>query len=445
MLTPAEARELARRVVALTPADQAEALVAAESSALTRFANNRITQNVAEEDAIVNVRAVLGKRVGVASTNRLDDASLRGAAEAAVAAAKISPEDPNFPGLPAPVPAETPDRARASTRAFDAEARAKAVGAIVDQSVYHGLTAAGKVRAAEHTIAVANSLGVDVGMALTGAQATVLSMGDDGGSGWASFLDADSDNLAPDALGDVASDLALRSANPGALDPGSYTVVLGPEAVSDLIDFLAYVGFSAKAVAEGRSFMSGHTGEKLMSELVSIADDALSLNAMGTTFDYEGQPKRRVQLVERGVVGEPVTDSYWAAKLSRANTGHALPAPNSYGPMPLNCEIAAGDATLDELIADVGTGVYVTRFHYVNVEDPVSVLLTGMTRDGTFAIENGRLARPLKNLRFTQSAVQALASCKGVTRERSFVGMEESAALVPALLLGSFAFTGQTS
>jgi predicted Zn-dependent protease len=229
------------------------------------------------------------------------------------------------------------------------------------------------------------------------------------------------------------------------LDPGTYTVVLGPEAVSDIVDFLAYVGFSAKAVAEQRSFLSGHTGEKVMSELISISDDAISRNAMGTTFDYEGQPKRRVQLIDRGVAGEPVTDSYWAAKLGRPNTGHALPAPNSYGPMPLNCEIAAGDATIDELIASVKHGVYVTRFHYVNIEDPVTVLLTGMTRDGTFEIAEGRLGRPLKNLRFTQGAVEALASCQGVARERRFIGVEESVSCVPALLLGKFAFTGQTT
>jgi predicted Zn-dependent protease len=445
MMTPEQARELARRVVALTPADEAECLVAAESSALTRFANNRINQNVAEDNAVVSVRAVLGKRVGVASTNRLDDASLRAAAEAAVAAARISPEDPSFPGLPGPAPVETPERAYASTRAFDAEARARAVGAIIEQSSEHGLTAAGKVRAAEHTTAVANSLGVDVGMALTGAQATVLSMGRDGGSGWASFLDGDAANLVPDALGNVAADLALRSANPGALDAGDYTVVLGPNAVTDILDFLAYVGFSAKAVEEGRSFMSGKAGEKLMSKLVTITDDALAPHAMGNTFDYEGQPRMRVPLVVEGIVGQPVTDSYWAAKLGRPNTGHALPAPNSYGPMPLNIELAAGDATIDELIGSVKRGVYVTRFHYVNVEDPVSVLLTGMTRDGTFAIENGKLGRPLKNLRFTQSAVEALASCEGVSRERTFIGAEESAAYAPALLLGTFAFTGQTS
>jgi PmbA protein len=445
MMTPQDARELARHVVAITAADAAEVLVTAETSALTRFANNRITQNVAESNAVVSVRAVLGRRVGTASTNRLDEASLAQAAEAAVAAARVSPEDPDFPGLPAAAPVETPQRACQATRDFDASARADAVRAIVSQSVEHGLTAAGKVRAAEHTVAIANSLGVDVGMSLTGAQATVLSMGEDGGSGWASFVGPDASALAADAIGDEAADLARRSASPGALDPGDYTVVLGPEAVADMVEFLAYFGFSAKAVAEGRSFMTGHEGEKLVSELVSIWDDALASHATGVTFDFEGQPKQRTPLIERGVARAPVTDSYWAAKLGVPNTGHALPAPNAYGPMPLNLEMGAGDASLDELISSVKHGVYVTRFHYVNVEDPVSVLLTGMTRDGTFAIEDGRLGRPLKNLRFTQGAVETLNSCMGCTRERKMVGTEENAVYTPALLLGKFTFTGQTA
>ena len=444
-LSVQEARELAKRVVALTAADAAEVLVAAESSSLTRFANNRITQNVSERNAQVSIRAVSDNRIGVASTNRLDDESLRATADSAVRAAAISPRDPSFPGLPGPVPVADIRRAAEATRAFDAEARAAAVGAIVAQSISRGLTVAGTVRAAEHTIAVANSLGVDVGQALTGAQATVLSMGKDTGSGWASFLGTDASLLPAEALGSHAADLALRSADPGSLDAGSYAVVLAPEAVSNILDFLAYTGISAKAFSEGRSFLSDKLGTKIASDLVSIADDALAPHAMGTVFDYEGQPRRRVQIIDRGVAVEPVTDSYWAAKLSRPNTGHALPAPNAWGPMPMNLEMAAGDASLDELIGSVTHGVYVTRFHYVNVEDPITVTLTGMTRDGTFLIENGRLTRPLKNLRFTQSAIEALAHCEGVTRERQFVGTGEGATFAPGLLLGRFAFTGQTS
>ena len=394
---------------------------------------------------VVSVRAVLGKRVGVASTNRLDAASLQAACDAAVRAAGVAPEDPAFPGLPGPAPVSGAQRAVAATQAFDAEARAAAAGAIVGESARRGLTAAGKVRSAVRTVAVANSLGVDVGAQITGAQATVLSMGPETGSGWASFLDADASKMDPASLGSDAAELALRSANPQALDPGVYQVVLAPEAVADIMDFLAFVGFSAKSFSEGRSFMSGRLGELVMNERVTIVDDALSSHAMGLTFDYEGQPKTRTVMIDGGVAASPVTDSYWADKTGRANTGHALPAPNSHGPMPSNVAMEPGDATLEELVGSVKRGVYVTRFHYVNFEDPITVLLTGMTRDGTFLIEDGKLSKPLKNLRFTQSAVEALAGCEGVTAERTFVGTEEGASYVPGLLLAKFAFTGQTA
>lgn len=446
MITPQQAREVARRAVELTGADQAEALVTAEKSALTRFANNRISQNVAEVNAVVSIRAVLGGRVGVASTNRLEDSALAETAAAAIAAARAAVEDPDFPGLPkAGCGAGVHDRASQAAREYGAEERAAAVGSIVAQSASRGLTCAGKVRVGEHVVSVANSNGIDVGAAVTGVQSTVLSMAPDGGSGWASFLGKGPEEFHPVSLGDEAATLAQRSGDPTDLEPGAYPVVLAPEAVADILDFLAYVGLSAKAVEEERSFMSGHIGEQLMAHGVSIADDALSTHALGLPFDYEGVPKSRVELVSNGVAVQPVTDSYWAAKTGRPNTGHALPAPNSYGPMPLNLEMAAGGSTLQELIGGVDRGVYVTRFHYVNVEDPIAVLLTGMTRDGTFLIENGRLTRPLKNLRFTQGAVEALAGCEGVTQERRFVGTEDGAALAPGLLLRSFSFTGQTA
>ncbi len=443
MITQDQARELAARAVALTDADEAEALVAAEKSALTRFANNRINQNVAEENVIVSVRAVLGRRVGVASTNRTDEHSLRECCAAARAAASVAPEDPDFPGLPDPTPVAPSARAVDATRGFDAEARAGAVAAIVAESRERGLAAAGKVRASESAIAIASSRGIDAAGSLTGLESTVLATGETG-TGWASFLSRDAGEFDPAALGAEAAGLAVRSADPGELEIGTYPVVLAPEAVSDILDFIGYVGLSAKAFHEGRSFLSDHIGEQVFSPLVSIIDDALAADALGMTFDYEGVAKTRTVCVENGVARMPVTDSYWAARTGLANTGHALPAPNPFGPMALNLQLAAGDATLKELIGRVERGVYVTRFHYVNVEDPVPVTLTGMTRDGTFLIEDGRLTRPLKNLRFTQSAVEALRTCTGITANRRFVGTEDSATLVPGILCEEFSFTGQT-
>jgi PmbA protein len=210
-----------------------------------------------------------------------------------------------------------------------------------------------------------------------------------------------------------------------------------------MVRMLAWYGCSAKAVDEGRSFMSGHLGERLMSEAITLVDDAAAEDALGLTFDYEGMPKRRVLLVEGGVAATPVTDSYWAARTARPNTGHALPAPNAHGPLPLDLALEPGTAAADEMIASVERGVFVTRFHYVNIEDPVRAVLTGMTRDGTFMIENGRLGRPLRNLRFTQSAVEALSAVGAVGADRVLVG-GDGGTLVPHLLIDSFAFTGQT-
>lgn len=445
MMTEHDLAALARRAVALTTADEAEAVVTADDSALTRFAGNRIHQNVAESDTTVSVRAVVGKRQGVASTNRLDDSGLAACCAAAVAAARVAPEDPDFPGLPAPAPIETRERVSAATRAFGADERARAVAAIIAQSSERGLTAAGTVAKADYAVAVANSHGVDAAMAVTTLKATVLSMGGHGGSGWAAWLGRDAVDFAPDALGDRAAAIAERSAEPGALDAGTYPVVLAPDAVADLLDFMGYYGFGAKPVFERSSFVAAHEGERLLSERLTIVDDALAEDALGLTFDFEGVPKRVTPLIEQGVVRGPVTDSYWAARLGRSNTGHALPAPNPYGPAPLNLTIAAGDARVDDMIANVKRGLYVTRFHYVNVEDPVHLTLTGMTRDGTFLIEDGRLTRPVKNVRFTQGVVEALGAVEAVGRTRELVGPEEGGAtLVPALLLATWEVTGQT-
>jgi predicted Zn-dependent protease len=447
MITAGQARSSAAAAVESARragADQAEALVIGSETALTRFANNRVHQNVASEDTALSVRAVVGTRIGVASTNRTSPEEVAACCERAVAAARLAPADPDFPGLPGPRPVTPSDRVAAGTLAFGPSERAAAAGAIVEASASRGLTAAGGVSMSVSVVAVANSLGVDAAAPGTSSRATVLSMGEGSGSGWASFSGLDAAALDPAALGQRAADIAMRAADPADLDPGVYTVVLAPEAVADIAQFLGWYGCSARAVYEGRSFMSGHLGERVMSDLITLVDDALAPGAMGLTFDFEGQPKQRVALIERGGVGGPVTDSYWAAKTGTANTGHALPAPNSMGPLPLDIAIEPGDATAADMIASVKRGIYVTRFHYVNIEDPVRAVLTGMTRDGTFLIEDGEPGRAVKNLRFTQSAIEALGTTLAVSKERQMVG-EEGGALVPHLLLGRFTFTGQTT
>jgi predicted Zn-dependent protease len=306
-----------------------------------------------------------------------------------VVAAQNAVEDPDFPGLPAPRPVESPDRVSPATCEFDAHARAEEARRMIDQAREQGLSAAGTVHAGASTVAVVNSLGIRAAMPTTDVTASVLAMGDHGGSGWADFSGQDAAALDGTALGARAADLATRSAEPSALDPGAYTVLLAPDAVGGFLEFLGYVGFSAKAYAEGSSFLTGRLGERVLSEGITITDDALAADALGLTFDYEGVPKGRTPIVENGVLIAPLTDSYWAARLGMADSGHALPAPNSYGPAALNLRLAAGKSSVEEMLASVKRGVYVTRFHYLNVEEPVRAVFTGMTRDGTVSSRTG--------------------------------------------------------
>lgn len=444
-LSAEEALALAREAVERTSADEAEAVVTSGDSALTRFAGNRIHQNVAETNTQLTVRAVIGKRSGVASTNVLDSASLERCAARAVEAAGHAPEDPAFGGLPAGAHEVLSGRDTAGVAAYDPARRAEAAAAIIAPSATARLTAAGTVAQNLYTLAVANSLGTARATSAGDVRSTVLTMGPSGGSGWASWLGADTSRFDPAALGDRAADIAARSAEPQTLDPGTYTVVLAPEAVSDILDFMGWLGLGAKPFAEGSSFLTGRLGERLVDPRITITDDALATETIGFGIDFEGQLRQRVPLVEAGVARGVVTDSYYAAKLGMPNTGHALPAPNPYGPLPLNLAMATGDTSEADMIASVERGVYVTRFHYVNVEEPMRLVLTGMTRDGTFLIENGHLTRPLKNLRFTQSVLDALSHLGAVGSERVLVGPGEGGAtLAPALLLERWAFTGQT-
>ncbi len=441
-----DARNLAMRVVMECQGDDAEVLVAGGSEALTRFANDRINQNVVVDDAVLHIRSVVGKRQGGASTNRLDDASIAAACDSAYEAALHAPEDPTFPGLPEPAPWVREERARPSAREFGPAPRAQAVAQLIDPSLEAGagLITAGKVEVADNVIAIASSRGVDAYASTTEFSATILSRGPDGASGWASFSGAGTEGFDPAALGVQAADLALRGVGATSLEPGEYAVVLGPEAVGEMLTMIAYTGLSAKALAEGRSFLGDRMGERIMSPAVTIEDDALGPDGIGLTFDFEGMPKKRVEFVSGGEARAVATDSYWAERLGMENTGHALPAPNAFGPYPLDLAMAAGDATVEELIASVPRGVYVNRFWYVNVGDPTRVELTGMTRDGTFMIEGGKLTRPVKNLRFTQGAIEALAHVTGVGGERRLVGERGSTVLAPALSIDRFTFTGQT-
>jgi predicted Zn-dependent protease len=443
---PIETLAVAERAIAFAEAagaTEAEALVSDERAQLTRFANSEIHQNVAETNGSLNLRVAIGRRVGVVSSNRLDDEGLRQLAERATAIARNSAELEDWGGLPEPTPiTEIPAAWSEGTAGSSPEQRAEGVRAVIGAADDAGVRAFGSFSTAAEHLAVANSKGIRAAQRRTTAQLLTVMMAGDGGSGYAEQASVDATAIDAAAVGRDAADKARATANPVAVDPGDWTVVLEEPAVVDLLSMLAYMGFSALAVQEERSF--AEPGKVIGSELVTIVDDATEPGALPMAFDYEGVAKQRVVLVERGVCRDVVYDAQTAARGGVASTGHGLPAPNSYGPFPLNMVMSPGATERAALVGEMQRGLLVTRFHYTNPVHPKLAIVTGMTRDGTFLVEDGRIVGPVRNLRFTQSYLAALAGVAAVGRERKTLRGDFGGVLVPAVRIDGWTFTGAT-
>ncbi|MCL6650323.1 MAG: TldD/PmbA family protein [Chloroflexi bacterium] len=443
MLGGERLRRVATAVIDASPADQTEVVITSAESSLTRFANSTIHQNVFEASIEVRVRAVVGHRTGVVTTNQLDDRSLVGAAREAYESARMAPENPEFLGLPGPEPIPAVSAFREATAEYTPEQRARDVKRICDLARGHGVEAFGAWSTGASEIAVANSRGVWAYAPRSHAALKLVAMAESG-TGYAERTGLDASAIDVDGAGREAVDKAVRSCNPVEVPPGAYTVVLEPYAVGTMIDYLAYMGLGALAVQEGRSFMCGKLGQRLVGENITLWDDGLDPAGVPMAFDFEGVPKRRVIFFEHGVAKDVVYDSYTAGREGKHSTGHALPAGTGAGPLPLNLFLATGDADEQDLLAGVQRGLWITRFHYVNVVHPTLTILTGMTRDGTFLIEGGEVTRPVRNLRFTQSVLTALSQVERIGRERRVLQDDLGATCVPALRIAGFEFTSVT-
>lgn len=424
-------------------ADQTEASLFVQDSALTRFANNYVHQNVAQRDTNILVRVAFGKKIGVASVSSTEEAAVRRAVEQASELAEHQIENPDFRSLPGPQPIPPAEAYIAATAECTPEQRARAAGVICGQAKDRGLVTAGTFSTGVSQFAVANSLGVFAHHADTIAECTAVVMSDTS-SGYADRRSLNVGDIDPEAVAQEAVDKAERGRNPETLPPGEYAVFLEEYAVSDLLDFLAYLGFGAQAVQEGQSFMAGRFGHELLGRNISIWDDGLAPATVPTPFDFEGVPKQRVDLIVNGVANAVCYDTHSAGKEGKQSTGHALPAGETFGPVPLNLTLKPGDASRDDLIRGIQRGIWVTRFWYTRVVHPLTVTVTGMTRDGTFLIENGEVTRPVRNFRFTQSYLEALRSVEGIGRELRLQQTMFPNNLVPALHIGRWNFTGVT-
>lgn len=441
------ARKAAQKVLDYPGADGVEIVVAGSSSGLTRYANSQIIQNTVRDDVRATVRVVVGDRAASATTTQLDPQHLALAAGRALEAARASLPDPDFPGLAHP---EEVGRAEAIMRFDDQTAaatpndRAVAVQGILRASGADN--AAGIYETGAHAYGVFSSTGIDCYDAFTRCNTTCL-VDLDGSTGWGEASSHATESVDADAAARRARSKADAGHNAHDAEPGTYEVVLEPSAVATLIDYLAYMGFGAKQMIEGESFLSARRGDKVAAEAVTVGDDAFHDHSVGIAFDFEGVPRQRVDVIAAGVADRPVTDFRTARQLGESPTGHASGS-NEFGPYPFNVVMHPGTRSVDELIGGVDDGFLVTRFHYVNILDRPATLLTGMTRDGTFRIRQGEIAEPVHNFRFAQNVLDAFASVAEVGRELVAIAPDYTSfgsTVAPALRMGEFTFASRTS
>ncbi|HEX5589315.1 MAG TPA: TldD/PmbA family protein [Candidatus Limnocylindrales bacterium] len=448
-VAPAASLALAEDTIAralAAGATEAEALVTTQDAALTRFANSEIHQNVAETNIGVSLRFCLGRRIAVASSGRTDDEGLRALVERAAAVARTVEELEDWGGLPEPegdqplggLPAGYAEATAGATPEF----RADAVRAVIAAADAVGALAYGSYSTSREGVAIANSAGIRAAQEQTSAQLLTVHMSPDGGTGYAEAAATDTTKIDAAAIGREAAAKARATERAVSLEPGDYPVVLEEYAVVDIADMLGYLGFSALAVQEGRSF--AEPGKRIGSDRITLVDDSADPAGQPMAFDYEGVRKQRVTLIDRGICRDVVYDAQTAARDGRRSTGHGLPAPNPYGPFPLNLLMSPGDASREDLIGGLDRGLLVTRFHYTNPVHPKLAIVTGMTRDGTFLVEGGRIVGPVRNLRYTQSYLDALAGVTAVGRERKTLRGFLGSAVVPALRIDGWTFTGST-
>jgi PmbA protein len=447
------ALELAQRALAAAEGDQAEVVVQSERSGFARFADSEVHQPTLIVNTVVQLRVVRDGRVGSALTNRVEPDALRELARRASEAADLAPPDPDFPGLAEPEPYPEVDGYDDETAALGAERQAELAGRAIEAA--SPLTAYGFFTSALSELAVASSTGVSAYQPMTDATTLVIAAGEDV-SGYAERTTWRAGSVEPESIGRESADKAARTRGAASLEPGRYPAVLEPYAIGELLQWFGWDSFSGLGILEERSALCGRIGEQLADPKVTITDDPLDPAGLPKAFDFEGVPKRVVPLIEDGVARGVVWDRTTAARApdDASSTGHAPPPPaRMYGPMPTALSVAPGDAeSVDELINLVGDGIYVTRLHYLGIVNPREGVITGMTRDGTFRIRDGRIAEPLVNLRFTVAVPDLLAEVPGLTRTRQLVNQSQfyderypQGVLCPAIATARFNVTGAGS
>lgn len=441
-LSRQRAEEIFGKVLKYSTADETEALVSFSSFALTRFANNIIHQNVSEETTTLSVRLVADGGMARASTNKFDEESIRQLCEGTLALARLQPPDLDL------LPMLGPQTYRAVHRFFDETAelspatRAATVASVIERAEKDHLTAAGVFSSGASAYGLFNSRGLSAFHEETLSEFSVTML-DREGTGWAKKSSPNWGELEPQDLAERAAQKALDSREPREIAPGKYTVILEPAALLDLLGFLV-LDFSGLAVREQRSCLTGRVGETVFGNNISLRDDVFHPSQTGAPFDGEGVPRQRITIVEHGVVKNLVYARQTAHKMRTQPTGHGFPLPNEFGEAPLNIVMNGGRTSVEDMVRSTSNGLLVTRFWYIREVDPYQKILTGMTRDGTFWIEDGKVQYGVKNLRFNQSVVEMLRQVEMLGQPQRTAGEESFEMVVPPMKIREFNFSSLT-
>jgi PmbA protein len=462
MLTRERAADIFDRIRRFSSADEVEAIFTASRFALTRFANNTIHQNVEEENSVVSIRTNFGGQTARSTVNQFDDRSLQRAVAASENLARVQAPDPDLLSMPTSDEANAAGEGARSTRFFDETAaitpadRAGVVKRIVSVAGKHKLTAAGIYSNSESREGIFNSRGLANWHHQTLAKVSITMLAEDS-SGWQKLNSPDVNNLDPLRLAETAAQKAIESAHPREIAPGKYTVILEPAAVLDIGGFMFW-DYSGVAILDQRSFLNDRIGTQLFGENINICDDAAHPLQAGSPFDGEGMLRQRAPLVENGVVKQVVYARATAQKMKKseyagkvgpiAPTGHGFPLPNEVGEMPLNIVFVLGapeePQSVEQMIASTERGVLVTRLWYIREVDPYEKIVTGMTRDGTFLVENGQVQCGLRNFRFNESLISMLSNVEAMSVPVRACGEESFDMVVPAMKAREFNFTEVT-
>ncbi|HEX5724385.1 MAG TPA: TldD/PmbA family protein [Longimicrobiaceae bacterium] len=434
-----EAQALARRVLSFSTAEQARVNLQSGMQGNTRFAVNQVSTAGDVYDASVTVTSAFGKRVASATTNRFDDEALRQAVQTSERLARLVPEDPEYLGELDPQQYSEYRGFAQGTVSVTPEDRARAVAAVAGPAAQRSLLATGFISHFAGSQAVANSKGLFAYLQGTGANYTTTVRTPDGtGSGWAGVGHVDWAQIDPAELARRAIQKAEASREPRAVEPGKWTVILEPTAVANLVSLMMF-SLNARAADEGRSFFSkqgggNKIGEKIVDARVTIHSDPADPALSTAPFDFQGLPNRREVWIENGVVKNLVYNRFWAQRNNRQPTGFV----SGYS-------MSGGDATIEQMIESTERGLLVTRLWYIRSVDPRTILFTGLTRDGTFLIENGRITTAVKNLRWNESPIFLLNSIEALGRPVRVSASEDgnfnNTVIVPPVKARDFTFT----